>query len=105
PTSGGGLSLDSLDLVPGGEGGKSGPRGATMSASELDLDGGPPSTAGGAPPGVISFGKPSGTIPLVSTTGMQSTVRSSPGPAKSGGAGMLDLADPIASVKKQTGTM
>jgi tetratricopeptide (TPR) repeat protein len=104
PTASGGLSLDSLDLVPGGDGGKSGPRGATAGAS-LDLDMGP-GASGQAPPGVISFGKPSGTIPLVSTTGVQSTVRAGgAAPAKSGGAGMLDLAEPVATVKKSAGTM
>jgi tetratricopeptide (TPR) repeat protein len=103
PTSGGGLSLDSLDLAPGGEGGKSGPRGATMSADALDLDPGP-GPSGGAPPGVISFGKPTGTIPLAPTTGVQPTVGRGPAVAK-GGGGMLDLADPVSTVKKPTGTM
>ena len=98
------LSLDSLDLVPGGDGGKSGPRGATLAASDLDLGG--PSSAGQAPPGVVSFGKPTGTIPLMSTTGAQVTVGPGRGgPQKGASANMLDLADPVGTVKKQTGTM
>jgi tetratricopeptide (TPR) repeat protein len=102
PPAAPGLSLDALDLVPPGDGGKSGPKGSTLGASDLDLEI-PSSSAGAAPPGVVSFGKPTGTIPLVPTTGVQPTVRSGPGAGKGSGMAMLDLAEPAAA-KKPMGT-
>jgi tetratricopeptide (TPR) repeat protein len=92
--SGGALNLDSLDLMPGGEGGKSGP-----GAFAAPPDAG---NAGTADASVISFkpSAPGNTAPPPSSFGP------APGPAGGARAASLDLADgPASAQAKKGGTL